>query len=228
MVTNTDNGLDWEGEIQKRYGQQLFVESNEFPDPDSIKARMLPICYEEGIFHGFANGTPEFMNVATEMFVKDMLTRLFTTTRSNGPHWVKTGAYKRRLLREEAAFSAGEIRKSTTGHLPVDQEQERNRSPLSLSDLRLAVDLGGTVWGNHAPVSMRMFEITGVRDDTSRDEVVTTTTKKGAMLAPPKKLTNGVLTNGVHHDEDDVGWIGGTEHDGYELNRALDDVLAGI
>ena len=82
------------------------MESNEFPDPESIKARMLPVCYEEGIFKGFANGAPEYMNIATEMFVKDTLARLFANTRSNGPHWVKTGAYKRRMLREEEGFPA--------------------------------------------------------------------------------------------------------------------------
>jgi transcriptional coactivator HFI1/ADA1 len=214
------------------------VESNEFPDADSIKARMLPICYEEGIFHGFAQGTPDFMNIATEMYIKDMLARLFASTRSNGPHWVKTAQYKRRMLREEQAWRKGEIRKSATGQLPIEQEQERNRTPLSLPDLRLALDIGGTPWGTHTPRAMRMFEATGVYDELAARERETSRGSSqgkmaGSMLAPPKPLTNGVLpngvhTNGVHHEEEESGWLGGNDADRMELDRVLDDCLVGI
>ena len=190
---------------------------------------MLPICYEEGIFHGFANGTPEFMNIATEMFVKDMLTRLFTSTRSNGPLWIKTGAYKRRLLREEEAFERGEIRKSATGLLPIEQEQERLRPPLSLPDLRLALELGGTAWSTHAPRAMRMFEATGMYDEVAdRDGNMAPPSNKGSMLAPPKPLTNGVIVNGVHADEEDTGWMGGNDGDRIEMDLVLDECLAGV
>jgi transcriptional coactivator HFI1/ADA1 len=190
---------------------------------------MLPICYEEGIFHGFANGTPEFMNIATEIFVKDMLSRLFATTRSNGPYWIKTGTYKRRMLREEEGYERGEVRKSALGQLPVEQEQDRLRPPLSLPDLRLALELGGTAWGSYAPRAMRMFEATGIHDEVAgRGGEMGPPGKKGSMLAPPKPLTNGVMVNGVHTDEEDTGWAGGNDGDRMEMDRVLDECLAGL
>jgi hypothetical protein len=190
---------------------------------------MLPICYEEGIFHGFASGTPQFMTIATEMFVKDFLSRLFSSTRTNGPHWVKTSTYKRRLQHEESLFETGEIHKNASGQLPIEQEAENNRRPLGLVDLRLAVQIEATPWGPHAPRTMRFYESAGLVDDDSNDfEADGRPTKKGAMSAPPKPLTNGVHANGVHHDDEETGWAGGTDLDRIELDSVLDDCLAGL
>jgi transcriptional coactivator HFI1/ADA1 len=200
---------------------------------------MLPICFEEGLFNGHTSGTPAFMNIATEIHIKDFLTRMYTSTRSNGPRpsWVKTAQYKRRFLHEEELFERGEVRKSVTGYLPVEQESESHRQPLGVFDVRLNLELGGSILGTTAPKSMRMFETLGIDDEAGmRDSVAETLRhKKAGMMAPPKPLTNGVLTNGVmtngvHRDisvDDDNGWAGGTDSDRMELDKILDDCMAG-
>jgi len=241
--------LDWEPEVQQRYAQPLFCESNEFPDVDAIHARMLPTCYEEGIFNGPARDAPAFMSQATEAFLKNLLSRALQVCRSDGTQYVQTHAYKRRRRREEAAFEAGEVRKSTAGLLPVDQEAEEQRLPLSLLDLRLCVDVGTHGLGSGGARAMMRFEATGIDDEDMfgerwEEEDVPLPAKReggaGAKAvgpapapAPPKPLTNGVLTNGVHHhyededeemvdEDDDFGWPGGSARD----RRELDGILA--
>jgi transcriptional coactivator HFI1/ADA1 len=227
---------DWEPEIRKRYAQPLFLESNEFPDPDSLPGRVLPICYEEGIFNGYAPQTIEYMNIATETHIKEFLTRIFASTRSNGPRstWIKSAAYKKRQHREQDQFENGEIRKSVTGLLPVEQEAENNRRPLSMFDIRLNLDLGGSTLSTHTPRSMTIFEATGIDDEAATGDVEMIDAPPllaGVMMAPPKPLTNGVLTNGIHKDVemfDDYGWRGGNEPDRKALDDVLDDCLAGL
>ena len=65
---------------------------------------MVPICYEEGVVGGASEGTAAAMNVATETFIKEVLTGIFGRVRSNGPSYVMTSTYKRRLEREEEAW----------------------------------------------------------------------------------------------------------------------------
>lgn len=237
----TINLKDWEPEIRKRYAQPLFLESNEFPDPDSLPGRVLPICYEEGIFNGYANTTIDLVNIAAETYMKEILARLFASTRSNGPRltWIKSAAYKKRVDREQAQFESGEIRKSVTGLLPIEQEAENNRRPLSMFDIRLNIHLGGSNLGTHNPRALTIFESTGIDD-----EVLTGDTEmmdappllSGITMAPPNSFTNGVttngvLTNGIHKDvemSDDYGWRGGTESDRRALDDVLDDCLAGL
>jgi transcriptional coactivator HFI1/ADA1 len=223
----TDNLPDWEPEVRKRYAQPLFVESNEFPDAKSIEARMLPICFEEGIFNGFGNGAPDFMNLATETHVKNWLTRLFASTRSNGKNYVKTSSFKRRCIREEAAFRRGEVRKSHTGLLPVEQDMERNRAPLSTKDVRMSIELGGPSFGRRIPRALKVVESLGIDDESAqREQEKEKTPKKGGML-PPKIMMNGNgLVNGVHEDDDDYGWLGGSRKDRMGLNSILEDCLA--
>lgn len=244
---------DWEPEIRKRYAQPLFVESNEFPDPDSIQSRMLPICYEEGVFNGFAPGAGDFMNMATEHHLKDFFTRVFASTRANGPRpqWIKTGKYKRRLAREEEGFENGEIRRNVRGLLPVEMEAEQKRMPLSLIDLRLNLELGGT-WLAHKPTrSMALFESTaiddeaGMRSDEDLDPLphkrssgmlpppLTTAASTGSQAAlgsltglkPP--LTNGVLTNGVHVNgvSKDVEMVDVNEDHGWQGGADADRMM---
>jgi transcriptional coactivator HFI1/ADA1 len=185
---------------------------------------MLPICFEEGIFNGFGNGAPDFMNLATETHVKNWLTRLFTSTRTNGKNYVKTSGFKRRCIREESAFHRGDLRKSHTGLLPIEQEMERNRAPLSTKDIRMSIDLGGPSFGRRIPRALKVVESLGIDDESVQREQETKTPKKAAML-PPKPILNG-LTNGVHEDDDDCGWLGGSKKDRMGLNSILEECLA--
>lgn len=217
--------------MQKRYAQPLFCESNEFPDAEAITNRMLPICYEEGIFNGPARDSADFMSQATESFAKSLLSRLLQVCRSNGAQYVQTRAYKKRRRGEEMAFEKGEVRKSATGLLPVDQEAEEARQPLSLLDLRLCYDVGTSGLGPRGARAMLRFESTGIDDETmfgdrgeSEDVLMTGT---GGKVAPQKPLMNGVLTNGVHHDDedDDCGWPGSSVSDRRELEDILEECL---
>ena len=76
---------DFDLEIRKRYAQPLAVESGEFPDINMISGRMLPSCYEAGLVNGHTVDAPQFLSVAVETFIKEVLTQVFSRTRSNGP-----------------------------------------------------------------------------------------------------------------------------------------------
>ncbi|KAF2670991.1 hypothetical protein BT63DRAFT_453363 [Microthyrium microscopicum] len=240
---------NWEPEIRKRYQPQLFVESNEFPDEEAISARMLPICYEEGLFNGFAGNAAEYVNLAAEILIKNLLTRCFTMTRENAPrgiNWVRTAAYKRRLSHEEEAFERGAVRKSATGLLPAEQDEMRKRRPISLVDLRLCIDMGGTILGHTTPKSMMIFEALGIDDErqpsTKRDvEMIDAPNgilnldpharplANGALNLDPhaRPVANGALTNGVHHPVEEEEIPGYSATDQMELDTLFDDCLAG-
>jgi len=148
--------IDWELEIRKRYAQPLAAETGEFPDAESIHARMVPMCYEESLPSGAGMPCAEFMAIATETFVKDVLSAVFSRTRSNGPSGTINGMmmrnYREQLEREELAFTRGEIVKDTaTGLLPVEAREASTRRTLGVRDLRLTLELGGAVLG-HMPL----------------------------------------------------------------------------
>lgn len=150
------NASDWELEIRKRYAQPLASETGEFPDSESIHSRMVPICYEESIASGAGLPCAEFMALATETFVKEVLSVVFSRTRSNGPSGTINGMvtrnYRQDLEREELAYTRGEIDKdSATGLLPVEAKEAATRNPLGVRDLRLALELGNGFLG-HMPL----------------------------------------------------------------------------
>jgi len=86
---------DWESEIRSRYTMTLSSESGEFPDVESIRQRMLPICYEEGVPGGCTPEAANFMNVAAETFVKEVLSTIISRVRSNGPNYIQTDKYRK-------------------------------------------------------------------------------------------------------------------------------------
>ena len=63
----------------------MAVESGEFPDISNIEARMLPFCSEAGLSSGHAPDAAQFMSIATETFIKEVMSSIFSRTRSNGP-----------------------------------------------------------------------------------------------------------------------------------------------
>ncbi|KAJ5101492.1 hypothetical protein NUU61_003714 [Penicillium alfredii] len=143
-------------EIRKRYAQPLASETGEFPDAESIHARMVPICYEESLPSGAALPCAELMAIATETFVKEVLSAVFSRTRSNGPsgtiNSMMMRKYREQLEREELAYTRGEITKDTaTGLLPVEAKEAGLRRPLGVRDLRLSLELGSGSLG-HMPL----------------------------------------------------------------------------
>ncbi|KAH0565478.1 hypothetical protein GP486_001138, partial [Trichoglossum hirsutum] len=141
------NKTNWDLEIRKRYSQPLACETGEFPDTESINARMVPICYEEGVVNGASDGAAAAMNVAIETFIKEVLTSVFGRVRSNGPSYVMTSSYKRQLEREEEGWLRGDIQKNGNSLLPIEQAAASQRPPLGMSDFRLALEMGDMYLG---------------------------------------------------------------------------------
>ncbi|PGH36591.1 transcriptional coactivator HFI1/ADA1 [[Emmonsia] crescens] len=220
------NKTNWELEIRKRYAQPLASEIGEFPDADSIYARMVPICYEESVVNGASFPCAVFMSIATENFVKEFLSTVFARTRLNGPSGTINGTmtrkYRRQLEREEMAFTRGELVKHTTsGFLPVEAREANTRQALGVPDLRLALELGGGLLG-HMPLVVD--EILGgyVEEEleAERQDYMESINDAGNL--------NGVdgYSDDMDIDESGWEWDGATSKDRAQLGSLLDDCLS--
>lgn len=219
---------DWELEIRKRYAQPLAAETGEFPDAESIYSRMIPICYEESLPSGASMPCADFMTTATETFVKEVLSAVFSRTRCNGPsgtiNGMLTRKYREQLEREELSYTRGEITKDTaTGLLPVEAKEASVRRPLSVKDLRITLELGGGVLG-HMPLIVDQI-MGGYFEDELETE------NQGLL----ENGTNDVVDiKGAGADEmdlDDIDdslsdWEGGTATDRDHLGSLLDECLS--
>lgn len=236
-------------EIRKRYAQPLAVESGEFPDMASIEARMLPICYEAGLVNGHAPDAAQFMTVASEMFIKEFLSTVFSRTRCNGPGdsgsagfgagpgWIQTHKYRRQLRREEAAFAKGELTRDKSGLLPVEAKAASERPPLSMADLRLALEIGDCgissfpIIRKSVTYNYRDGELENFNNYTwlhgrkpkdygdSNNDIV-----NGTGLHAP---TNGVAyPEPMDIDEEPPAWDGASPQDVSMLDNVLDSCLA--
>lgn len=238
---------DWDLEIRKRYNQPLASESGEFPDTSTIETRMLPICYETGLISGHAQDAAYFMSVATETFIKEVLSSIFTKTRSNGPGatgsagtgggstWVQTHKYRAQLEREEEAFLRGEVQRDKSGLLPAEAKAASERGPLGMADVRTALELSDCGLGQMPVVVQQIMfgyregELEAWEDyswpenyDRIVGEFSDEDVEMGGMNAP--NGINGV--NGHNYDEDDFGWDGGEYEDKTSLDNLLDSCLA--
>ncbi|THC89256.1 hypothetical protein EYZ11_011302 [Aspergillus tanneri] len=221
------NKTNWELEIRKRYAQPLASETGEFPDAESIHARMIPICYEESIVSGAGFPCAEFMAIATETFVKEVLSVVFSRTRSNGPSGTINGMmmrkYRQQLEREELAFTRGEIVKdAATGLLPVEAKEASIRKPLGIRDLRLALELGGGLL-SHMPLIVDQIMGGYLEDELEID--------KQDRVDEAAETTNGTtrlntLTDEMEIDDVESDWEGGTLAERNQLGALLDDCLS--
>src|SRR4051812_3715112 len=106
---------------------------------------MLPLCYEAGLVSGNAPDTAHLMMVATETFIKEVMSTIFSATRSNGPGesgnagfgpgggWIMTHKYKKQLAKEEDAFTKGEVTRDKSGLLPIEAKKASERGPLGMA-----------------------------------------------------------------------------------------------
>lgn len=220
---------DWELEIRKRYAQPLASETGEFPDAETIHARMVPICYEESVVSGAGFPCAEFMAIATETFVKEVLSSVFSRTRHNGPsgtiNGMVTRKYRRQLEREELAFTRGEITKdAATGLLPVEAKEASTRQPLGVKDLKLALTLGGGLLGQ---MPLVVDQIMGAYDE---DELEMERQEYAEQTLDDKVDDDDTgVANGLDEmdiDEADLGWEGGTAADREQLGSLLDECLS--
>ncbi|CZR60470.1 related to transcriptional coactivator HFI1 [Phialocephala subalpina] len=237
------NKTNWDLEIRKRYAQPLASESGEFPDTSSIESRMLPICYETGLVSGHAADAAHFMSVATETFIKEVLSSIFSKTRSNGPgtsgtagtgggaSWVQTHRYRTQLEREEEASLRGEVHRDKSGLLPIEAKAASERGPLGMADVRTALELGDCGLGQ-MPIMVQQIML-GYRegeveawDDYSWLASHVRIVGEDADGDIEMGGMNGVNGHAYDADNDDWGWEGAEKDDKFALDDILDSCLA--
>ncbi|OAA79715.1 cAMP-dependent protein kinase regulatory subunit [Akanthomyces lecanii RCEF 1005] len=235
------NNMNFELEIRKRFTQPLAIESGEFPDVGVITSRMLPFCYEAGLPSGHSAEAPQLMSIATDAFIKEMLTQVFARTRSNGPgdsgsagygvgtQWIQTHNYKRQLHLEEEAAHRGELSRDKAGFLPVEARAAGEQGPLCMADVRVALEIADSSMSQF-PILMRQI-LCGYREgelENWNDHAWIDGYEPGHV----DELTNGydssVLVNGMDPMDIDmeIGWEGAEDSDMDMLDGMLDGCLA--
>jgi transcriptional coactivator HFI1/ADA1 len=216
---------------------------------------MLPICYETGLVSGHASDASHFMSVATETFIKEVLSSIFSKTRSNGPGvlgsagtgggatWIQSHKYRTQLEREEEAFLRGEVQRDKNGLLPTEAKAASERGALGMADVRTALEMGDCGLGQ-MPVVIRQI-MSGYREgeleayndfswpsgygpETGIDEALDEDVKMGNMNgANGINGLNGLKeTHDLPTELDDFGWEGGELESKTALDNLLDSCLA--
>lgn len=160
---------------------------------------------------------------------------------SNGPGYVRTAEYKKRVAREEAKVAAGELQRVGGGELPVEAEERRRRPMLCMEDLRLALGIGD---GYLAQVPVLAGAVANARClDTPGIDAVDGKASSGVRMG--KGLVNGFgggmngmakkgagvygaagMADGDPMDIDEEStWQGGSVKEVDDLDGALDAVL---
>ncbi|KAK6222841.1 hypothetical protein LQW54_000650 [Pestalotiopsis sp. IQ-011] len=239
------NKMNYDLEIKKRYQQPLAVESGEFPDISMVENRMLPFCYEYGLVNGHSPEAAQLLTVATETFIKEMLSSIYTRTRSNGAgdsgsagfgagaSWILTKKYQRQLRREEAALMRGEISKDKSGLLPVEAKAASERPPLNMGDLRLALEMGDCGLASIPVVTTSVFynyregELAHWDDYAwINDQKPPRIEEEGANTNDTKVLTNGEIHSDPMDIDDQWAWEGTDDMTMSNLDSVLDSCLA--
>lgn len=188
---------------------------------------MVPICYEESIVSGAGLPCAEFVALATETFVKEVLSVVFSRTRSNGPsgtiNGMMTRNYRQELEKEELAYTRGEIGKdSATGLLPVEAKEASTRKPLGVRDLRLALELGSGFLG-HMPLIVDQVMGGYFEDELETDKQ----DRVEDGVEPANHDTKYIFTEDMEVDEaSSLEWEGATMADREQLGALLDECLS--
>ena len=190
---------------------------------------MIPICYEEGLVAGATSGCADLLAVAVEAYMKELLADIYSRVRSNGVNYVQTAAWRRKYRREDELAERKELKRNAVGLLPCEADVGREKRPLGLMDLRLALETGNTYLSQVRLVSDRIVVGEYVDDEEegrSDDDEPST-----SAMAPRLNGITSTMTNGTH-DEDivmedvDLVWLGGNAADREALGSVLDDCLA--
>ncbi|KAI7777376.1 hypothetical protein LA080_003585 [Diaporthe eres] len=250
-VASSGLNMNREQDIKKRYLNPLGLESGEFPDGNYTDSRMLPYCYEAGL-ESAAPDAAQLVSAATESFIKEVLTSVFSRTRSNGPgdsgsagfgstsSWIQTYKYKRQLSREEDAVMRGEVARDKCGLLPIESKAAGERGPLGIADLHLALDIADCGMSQF-PVMVRSL-LNGYRDGElenmndhyyldGRKPATPNGVDSDIAMAGTREDSKQQLPNGVPHDDameidDEYFWAGANEEDLEGLDSVLDSIGA--
>lgn len=207
---------------------------------------MLPFCYEAGLASGHVADAPQLMSVATDTFIKEILTQIFARTRSNAPGdsgsagygigttWIQTHKYKKQLHIEEDAAHRGELTRDKAGLLPVEAKSASERGPLGMADVRIALEIADSGMSQFPVITTQILcgyregELENWNDYTWIDGHEPT----GRVEEITAGMTNGTnagLTNG-HQDamdiDDEEWWDGAEDQDMDMLDGMLDSCLA--
>lgn len=194
---------------------------------------MVPICYEESVVSGAGFPCAEFMALATETFVKEVLSAIFARTRSNGPsgtiNGMMTRNYRQELEREELAYTRGEITKdSATGLLPIEAKEASTRRPLGVRDLRLALELGGGFLG-HMPLIVDQIMGGYLEDELeteAQDRVVEGVGVGVEEVVHDEPKLPPADEMDIDEEEVPLEWEGATLADRGQLGALLDECLS--
>ncbi|KAF1916303.1 transcriptional regulator of RNA polII, SAGA, subunit-domain-containing protein [Ampelomyces quisqualis] len=212
---------NWDLEIRKRYTSSLFSETHEFPTPTTLSHRLLPTCYEFGLPQGHAPDCAELLNIATETFIKEALGSLLGKICTNGNGFVRTGAFKKRLAKEERMKERGDFVGVGIG---AEETERRRRRMLCTEDLKLALRLGDGYLGQ-TPLIAGAIVHSKCLDTCGIEELYPHSAHDAKINGPPGERWN-VDFSGAAADPMDVdgeeAWAGG-EAEG--LDGVLDDVL---
>ena len=220
---------NWDVEIRRRYAQPLAEEALEFPTHNDMQNRIEPICYEEGLTGGTAQGAlqacAEIMEQATEVFLKELLGEMYAHARSNAEGCIQTNSFRRQLRKEEDGADRGVIHRNPAGLLPVQMEAQAKREPLCMEDMRLAIQLSDPYIRQDPFLAQNVLL-------NKYTEVQPERPKVDGVFAKP--AVNGTLTKseraGVEDamavDDGDWSWCGGTKIETEDLMGVLDDCLA--
>lgn len=212
---------------------------------------MLPYCYEAGL-ESAAPDAAQLVSAATESFIKEVLTSIFSRTRSNGPgdsgsagfgstsSWIQTYKYKKQLSREEDAVMRGEVARDKSGLLPIESKAAGERGPLGIADLHLALDIADCGMSQF-PIMVRSM-LNGYRDGElenmgdhyyldGRKPVTPNGVDADIPMAGAQEDRKQQLPNGVPHDDamdidDEYFWAGAGDEDLDGLDAVLDSIGA--
>lgn len=233
LVTPTRTQLtpttDWDLEIRKRYTSALYVETHELPTATTISHRLLPTCYEFGLPQGHTPDCPDYLNLATEAYIKEALMSLLSKVFSNGPGntFIRTSSFKKKCAHEERLFDSGTLLKSAARELPIEAETRRARRPMCMEDLQLALQLGDGYLGQSpfvagTVVNERFLDTVGIDDLYVPRGTESTWLADGLTVSFPDAGGDVAMADG---DEAADGWKGAGCADGRALDDALDEVL---
>jgi transcriptional coactivator HFI1/ADA1 len=215
----TNLQTDWDLEIRKRYTSSLFAETHEFPTPTTITHRLLPTCYEFGLPQGHAPDCAEYLNIATETYIKEALMSLLGKVCTNGPGLVRTGEFKKKMEKE----SHNNHGMPGGGVYVVEAEERRKRKMLCLEDLKLALQLGDGYLGQTPLIAGGIWHARCLDTEGIEDLYKTEDDGEGMKGGEVWNVEFGNADLGDPMDIDgEEAWLGG-DADG--LDGVLDDVL---
>jgi transcriptional coactivator HFI1/ADA1 len=213
---------------------------------------MLPAAYEAGLVNGHSADAAQFVSLATETYIKEVLGGLFGRTRSNGPGesasaglgshsgWVQTHKYQRQLAREEEAALKGEITRDKSGMLPVEAKAASERGVLGMADLRIALEMSDCGMGQFPIITKQLLfsyregELEGWDNYTWWDgeKIQTNVEELRNQGESTQTRTVEAAVNGMGPPPDpmdldvDMWWEGAEPQDMGALDSVLDSCLA--